>query len=95
MMQTNELLPVFPYWKLTKTGKVKYSAKLRTLPTLSSRRGSKYEKEEIIKHVKLLPKGSNERACTINAMVKSGNAKMKRTKIYELYAAAPSSVNDL
>ena len=90
-----KLLPaVFPCSysaaELRKTGKYKYKrAKgLAPLPVVPRKKGTTYTTEEIVDHIKILPKRSTERASAINSVIKSGSANIGRTKIYECLSEA-------
>jgi len=50
---------------------------------LPPKKKEKYDIEEIVNHIKLLPKQSTERASAIDAIIRSGNAPVGRSKIYE------------
>ena len=42
-----------------------------------------YATQEIVDHIKILSKRSKERAAAISTVIKSGNTKIRRSKIYE------------
>ena len=81
-LHQHEKLPaVFPYSQYTKDG-VKYSRHLRPLMPLPPQKRGKYDSNDVIHHIKLLPKGSTERAFAITTVAKSGDAKIGKTTIY-------------
>ena len=61
------------------------------IPVMPYKKGEKYTTDEIVNHVKFLPKGSKERAATINAIAKGGQSEIGRTKIYECLKNAGES----
>ena len=54
-----------------------------TLPVIPLKKGETYETQEIVNHIKILPKRSKERAAAMSTVIESGDAKDSRTKIYE------------
>ena len=56
---------------------------MATLPIVPLKKGETYATQEIVDHIKILPKRRKERAAAISTVIESGNAKISRTKIYE------------
>ena len=78
------LPPAFPCVRKAGTIDYKYNSYgLATLPIVPLKKGETYATQEIVDHIKILPKRSKERAAAISTVIESGNAKIGRTKIYE------------
>ena len=74
----------FPYVRKEGTTDYKYdNYRLATLPVVPLKKGETYTTQEIVDHIKILPKRSKERAAAISTVIESGNAKIGRTKIYK------------
>ena len=85
---------VFPcYYESTYNDKLKYcDFGLMALPVEPYKKGEKYTTDEIVDHIKFLPKKSNERATSINTIVEGGQAQIGRTKIFEYLKKVESTV---
>ena len=74
----------FPCVRKEGTTDYKYdNHRLATLPAVPLKKGETYTTQEIVDHVKILPKRSKEREAAISTVIESGNAKIGRTKLYE------------
>lgn len=57
--------------------------RLGPMPAIPLKKATTYKNDEIFSHLKMLPKRSKERAVAVDAVIKSGNATIGRTKIYK------------
>ena len=74
----------FPCVRKAGTIDYKYNSYgLATLPIVPLKKGETCAIQEIVDHIKILPKRSKEREAAISTVIESGKAYISRTKIYE------------